>query len=85
MLRLIGMDVEAEYHTSEGSIDVVMKTAEYIYIIELKINGTATDAIRQINERNYSQPFLSDTRCIIKLGIGFAESSHTIDSYLIER
>lgn len=85
LLRLIGMDVEAEYHTSEGSIDVVMKTAEYIYIIELKINGTATDAIRQINERNYSQPFLSDTRCIIKLGIGFAESSHTIDSYLIER
>lgn len=85
LLRLIGMDVEAEFHTSEGSIDVVMKTAAYIYIIELKINGTAADTMRQINERNYSQPFLSDRRSIIKLGIGFAESTHTIDTYLIER
>lgn len=85
LLRLIGVNVDAEYHTSEGSIDVVMKTAQYIYIIELKINGTACDALHQINERNYSQPFLSDSRHIIKLGIGFAESTHTIDSYLIEQ
>lgn len=85
LLRLIGVDVDAEYHTSEGSIDVVMKTSENIYIIELKINGKASDAIRQINESKYAQPFISDHRRIIKLGIGFAESTHTIDSYLIER
>lgn len=84
LLRLLGMDVDAEYHTSEGSIDIVIKTSAYIYLIELKINGTAEDAIKQINERQYSAPFASDSRKLIKLGIGFAENTHTIDSYIIE-
>ncbi len=84
LLRLIGMDADAEYHTSEGSIDVVIKTANYIYIIELKINGTASYAMNQINGNHYHIPFTSDKRKLIKVGIGFAEVTHTIDSYLIE-
>lgn len=84
LLRLLGMDVEAEYHTSEGSIDIVIKTKCYIYIIELKINGSAEDALNQIHERCYSAPFSGDDRRIVKLGIGFAEHTHTIDSYIVE-
>lgn len=84
LLRLLGMDVEAEYHTSEGSIDIVIKTKAYIYIIELKINGSAEDAMNQIYERLYTAPFVGDDRKIVKLGIGFAEHTHTIYSYIIE-
>lgn len=84
LLRLLGMDVDAEHHTSEGSIDIVIKTKDYIYIIELKINGSADDAINQINERSCAAPFEEDNRQVIKLGIGFAEHTHTIDSYIIE-
>ena len=84
LLRLLGMDVDAEYHTSEGSIDIVIKTDRYIYIIELKINGTATDAMNQINDRSYATPFSTDSRRLIKLGIGFAQKTHTVDSYIIE-
>lgn len=84
LLRLLGMDTEAEYHTSEGSIDITIKTTDYIYIIELKINGTATDAMDQIHERDYAAPFARDTRKVIKLGIGYAEHTHTIDSYIVE-
>lgn len=84
LLRLIGMDVDAEYHTSEGSIDIVVKTTSYIYIIELKINGTAKDAIKQIEGNHYAMPFNSDARKLIKVGIGFALDTHTIDSYQIE-
>jgi hypothetical protein len=85
LLRLIGMDVDAEYHTSEGSIDLVIKTSRYIYIIELKINGSAQEAIEQIDSRNYSAPFANDSREIIKLGIGFAEHTHTIDSFIAQK
>lgn len=84
LLRLLGLDVDAEYHTSEGSIDIVIKTAEYIYVIELKINGSATDAMSQINSRSYAAPFSKDARKVIKLGIGFAERTHTVDSYIVE-
>ena len=83
LLRLIGMNVDAEYHTSEGSIDILIRTARFIYIIELKINGDAESAMQQINNRNYTAPFASDSRKLIKIGLGFAEKTHSIDSYLI--
>lgn len=84
LLRLIGMDVEAEYHTSEGSIALVVKTSGFIYVIELKINGTAADAMAQIVSRGYASAFSADSRRCIRVGIGFGKTTHTIDSYLIE-
>lgn len=84
LLRLLGIETHAEYHTSEGSIDVMIKTSLFIYIIEIKINGSASDAIEQINSRSYDAPFATDTRTKIKLGIGFSDKTHNIDSYLIE-
>ena len=80
LTRLMGLDVQAEYSTSEGFIDILVKTADYIYIIELKINGTSDDAIRQIEERHYADPFASDTRRLIKIGLGFSAETHNITS-----
>lgn len=84
LLRLLGIETRAEYHTSEGSIDMVVKTRRYIYIIEIKINGTAAEAIDQINTRLYASPFAADDRTKIKVGIGFSVSAHNITSHIIE-
>ena len=83
IFSLIGVDVKAEYHTSQGSIDLVIKVKEYIYIIELKINGSAKDAVKQIEDKNYRLPFASDERRIITIGLGFSKQTNTIDSSLI--
>ena len=84
LTTLIGLDVEAEFSTSEGFIDILVKTSDYIYIIELKVNGNAEDAIKQIEERHYAAPFGADSRKKIKIGIGFSTETHNVDSYLIE-
>lgn len=84
LTKLIGLDVEAEYSTSEGFIDMLIKTSEYIYIIELKVNGTADEALKQIEEKHYAAPFASDSRKIVKIGLGFSTHTHNIKSYLIE-
>lgn len=84
LVKVIGLDVKAEYHTSEGSIDMVVETADYTYIIELKINGKAEDAMEQINQKSYCIAFEASGKTIIKIGLGFAERTHTIDSYIIE-
>lgn len=83
MTKLIGLDIGAEYNTSEGFIDILIKTENYIYIIELKLNGTAEDAIKQIEEKNYCDPLRTDHREIIKIGIGFSKKTHSIGSYII--
>lgn len=83
LTTLIGLDVEAEYSTSEGFIDMLIKTADYIYIIELKVNGTAEEAMTQIEEKRYAEPFASDSRKLINIGLGFSAETHNISSFLI--
>lgn len=83
VFTLLGLDTTAEYGTSDGYIDLLVKTSGYIYVIELKINGTAADAMAQIERKQYARPFEKDGRKIVKIGIGFAESTHSIDSAII--
>lgn len=79
-----GCDVQNEFHTSSGRIDCVVKTKTTIYVFEYKLDGTAEEALAQINEKGYAQPFLSDGRPVVKIGVAFGKDSHTIDSWINE-
>lgn len=81
---LIGLDTDVEYNTSEGFIDMTIKTDRFIYVIELKINGDAEDAMRQIEEKHYATPFATDTRRLFKIGLGFSRKTATIQTVIIE-
>ena len=81
--RLLGFYVNVERHTSNGRIDVLIQTADYIYILELKVNQTATAALQQIEEKGYALPFSSDPRQLFKIGINFATDTKLIDDWMI--
>ena len=84
VFKLMGFHTEVEYHTSNGRIDLVLKTADYIYVMEFKLNGSAEDAMRQINEKGYATAFSTDKRKVIKVGINFSDTTHSIDRWIIE-
>ncbi len=84
VFRLMGFHVNVEYHTANGRVDLVLKTREYIYVMEFKLDGTAEEAIRQINEKGYAAPFKADGRKVIKLGINFSRETKTIDKWIAE-
>ncbi|MBR1872539.1 MAG: AAA family ATPase, partial [Bacteroidales bacterium] len=69
ILELMGEYVEVEKATSNGRIDVLIQTKEYIYIIEIKINDTAEAALQQIEEKAYARRFSGDKRKLFKIGI----------------
>ena len=48
--KLMGFYVKAEYHTSSGRIDLVLQTDRYVYVMEFKLDGTAEEALQQIND-----------------------------------
>lgn len=50
LFKLLGFYTEVEYHTSEGRIDLLIKTSKFIYLMEFKLEGTAEEALAQINE-----------------------------------
>ena len=85
VFKLLGFYTEAEYHTSNGRIDLVIKTDNYIYVMEFKPNGSAEDAMRQINEKGYALPFASDKRKVLKVGVNFNNNVRGIEKWVVEK
>ena len=80
---LCGLYIEAEHQTSNGRIDLVLKTDKYIYVLELKYDGSAEDALKQIDDKGYTLPWQSDGRIVIKVGANFSSSLRRLDGWII--
>lgn len=81
--KLMGLYVQAEYRTSNGRIDLLIGTKEYIYIIELKFNATAQEAIEQIESKKYALTFENNGREIIKIGANVSNKTRNIEEWII--
>ena len=84
VFKLLGFYTKVEYHTSEGRIDLVLQTDKFIYIMEFKLNGTAEDALQQINDKNYALPFEMDGRKLFKIGVNFSAETRNIEKWIVE-
>ena len=84
VFKLVGFYVKAEYHTSEGRVDLVLQTDKFIYVMEFKLDGTAEEALQQIDERHYAQPFLSDARKLFKIGVNFSAKTRNIERWIVQ-
>ena len=83
IFRLVGFYTQAEYHTSEGRVDLVIRTDQFIYVMEFKLDGTAEEALQQIEEKQYALPFASDPRRLFKVGVNFSNATRNIEKWLV--
>ena len=84
VFKLVGFYVKAEYHTSEGRVDLVLQMDKFIYVMEFKLGGTAEEALQQIDERHYARPFLSDIRKLFKIGVNFSAKTRNIERWIVQ-
>lgn len=84
IFKLVGFYTEAEYHTSEGRVDLILKTEKYVYVMEFKLEGTAEEALRQIEEKHYALPFESDFRQLFKIGVNFSNRTRNIERWIVK-
>ena len=61
-----------EQRTAKGRIDITLETASTIYVMELKFNKSAADALAQIDARRYADAFKLKGKAIVKVGMGFS-------------
>jgi hypothetical protein len=69
---------------ADTGFDVRIKTATHIYAIELKLNSSAREALDQIFEKGYLQPYQSDPRQKVAIGINFSSEKREIKDYWME-
>lgn len=84
IFKMLGFYVDIERTTSRGRIDMVITTANYIYVIELKLDGSAVDALKQIDIKGYTEPFAKDTRTLYKIGVNFSSDIRGIEEWKVE-
>lgn len=82
--KLMGFYVTAEYHTSQGRIDLVLQTDKYIYVMEFKLDGTAEEALQQIHDKKYALPFAADSRTLYQIGVNFSSETRNIERWVVE-
>lgn len=83
IMEQLGEYVQAERSTSNGRIDLLLQTKDYIYIIELKIDNTADAALQQIEDKGYAKPFADDPRKIFKIGASFSTANRRIEEWRV--
>ncbi len=84
IFKLMGFYTRTEYKTASGRIDMVVKTPDYIYVMEFKMDRSAEEALAQIDTKDYLLPFKADGRKLIKIGANFDSTKRTLASWIIQ-
>jgi hypothetical protein len=85
LFSLMGQFVQTEVKSARGRADAVVKTADTVYVFEFKMsgNGTAEDALEQIDGKGYPIPYTADGRKIVKIGAEFSEEERGLSRWII--
>ena len=84
IFKLLGFYAEVERNTSDGRMDAVVKTPQYIYVFEFKVDKTAKEALDQINSKEYAIPFSVDGRKLYKVGVSFSSETRKVAEWVKE-
>ena len=83
IFSLLGAYMDVEVRTPMGRVDLVIRTATTLYVVELKLNQSAEAAMQQIDLRNYPKRFALCGLPVVKVGINFDMERHTLKDWVI--
>lgn len=78
VFKLMGQFCDAEVRSARGRADAVVKTGDYIYVFEFKLNGSTEEAIKQIDDKGYLIPYTVDGCQLVKVGASFSSDDRNI-------
>jgi hypothetical protein len=83
IFTLMGQYVDVEVRSAKGRADAVVKTKDHIHVFEFKLNGSAEEAIQQIDSQGYLIPYQLDGRNLLKVGVEFSKKERNIHRFIV--
>ena len=80
---MLNVYVRTQVKFAGGRSDMVVWMPDAIYVFEFKKSGTAQSALRQIDAKGYAQPFATDGRRVVKVGVVFDVPTRTIAEWQV--
>lgn len=80
---MLNVYVQTQVKCSGGRADMVVHMPNTTYVFELKINGTAQQALDQINSHGYAIPYTTEGNKVVKVGVNFSTETKNIKDWII--
>ena len=84
ILSLMGAYTQCEVHMATGRADCVVHTPDYIYVFEFKLDAPVEEAMKQIDDKSYTIPYIADSRKLYKVGVVFSTEKRNVVDYEVE-
>ncbi len=84
IFSMLNFYVRTQVKCAGGKADMVVWMPDVTYVFELKVRGTAQEALRQIDERGYSLPYVTDGRKVVKVGVRIDADSRLPVDWVID-
>ena len=83
IFNLMGAFIKVEEDSAIGRADAVVYMPDAVFVFELKYDGSAEEAIRQIDEKGYLIPYSADGKRLVKVGVNYDSSQRTIGDWIV--
>lgn len=83
IFNMLNVYARTQVKCANGRIDFVVLMPETTYVFELKVHGTAQEALEQINSKNYALSYETEGRNVVKVGVQFDRETMTVGEYLV--
>lgn len=83
VFTLLGQLIQSEVRSSRGRADAVVTTQDTVYVFEFKLNGSAEEALKQIDEKGYLIPYTLNGKKLVKVGVDFSKETRNINEYIL--
>ena len=84
LFSLVGAYVKVEEQSAHGRADIVITLPDVVYVMELKFDGSADAALKQIDDKGYLVPFIADGKRLVKVGVNYSSEERTITDWIIK-
>ena len=85
IFSMLNVYVKTQVRCAGGRTDMVVWMPDTTYVFEMKVNGTAQEALEQIDSKNYALPYQSEGKRVVKVGVSFDAERRTPQEWLIAR
>jgi len=82
IFKMLGFDCRPEVRISAGRIDAIVKARDIVYCFEFKLNGSAEEALAQIDTKEYAYPWTDNDKKVFKVGVNFDYEKRNIDRWV---
>lgn len=83
IFSMLNVYVRTQVKVAGGRVDMVVWMPDTTYVFELKVNGTAQEALEQIGTKDYALPYQTEGRKVIKIGVKFDSKTLIPEEWVI--